>query len=142
MLDFLNVTKALTDENRLRILMALRRRELCVCQVTAFLDLAPSTTSKHLSLLRQARLIEARRKGKWVYYRLPGTGESRTGDSPALDALELTLTHLSGLPVILRDEARIQAMLEREELLCAGMNAEEKESLHSPDIHLLEEASG
>ena len=70
MFDFLTTCRALADENRIRILMALRGRQLCVCQVTAFLDLAPSTTSKHLSILRQARLIESNKQGRWVYYRL------------------------------------------------------------------------
>lgn len=50
MFDFLTTRCALTDENRIRVLMALRGRQLCVCQVIAFLDLAPSTTSKHLSI--------------------------------------------------------------------------------------------
>lgn len=76
MFDFLTTCRALADENRIRILMALRGRQLCVCQVTAFLDLAPSTTSKHLSILRQARLIESNKQGRWVYYRL-------ADDSPA-----------------------------------------------------------
>ena len=73
MFDFPTTCRALADENRIRILMALRGRQLCVCQVTAFLDLAPSTTSKHLSILRQARLIESNKQGRWVYYRLGGS---------------------------------------------------------------------
>ena len=70
MLDFMNITRALSDENRVRILMALRKRTFCVCQITALLDLSPSTTSKHLSVLKQARLIEGKKQGKWVYYSL------------------------------------------------------------------------
>jgi DNA-binding transcriptional ArsR family regulator len=68
-----NVTKrmdALSDDNRLRLLMALRHGERCVCQLTALLELAPSTVSKHLSILRDADLLEARKDGRWVYYRL------------------------------------------------------------------------
>ncbi len=135
MLDFLNVTKALTDENRVRILMALRQRDLCVCQVTAFLDLAPSTTSKHLSILRQARLIESRKNGKWVYYHLAENSASQL----VRDTLQLLVNNLSAHEVILRDESRMQEILAREDLLCAGMNAEEKEYMHSPEMHLLEE---
>ena len=70
MLDIITITKALADENRVRILMALRGKELCVCTLTELLDLAPSTTSKHLSILKQARLIESVKDGKFVYYRL------------------------------------------------------------------------
>ena len=65
-------TKALADENRIRILGALRFHELCVCQLIELLGLAPSTVSKHLSILRNARLVDSRKQGRWMYYRLSG----------------------------------------------------------------------
>jgi DNA-binding transcriptional ArsR family regulator len=70
--DFMAVTKALADENRVRTLMALRSGELCVCQIIEFLGLAPSTVSRHMSVLRQAGLVKGRKQGRWMYYRLPG----------------------------------------------------------------------
>ncbi len=72
MLNFLSITKALADESRLRILLALNGRELCVCQVTELLGLAPSTVSKHMAILTQARLVEYRKDGRWRYYRQAG----------------------------------------------------------------------
>jgi len=72
----LDVLKALGDENRLRIFMMLRQGELCVCQIIEMLQLAPSTVSKHLSILKQARLIESRKNGRWIYYRLADTDSS------------------------------------------------------------------
>jgi ArsR family transcriptional regulator len=72
MREFMAVTKALADPNRVRILLALRRRELCVCQITELFGLAPSTVSKHLSILHHAGLILSRKSERWVYYRLPG----------------------------------------------------------------------
>src|SRR5215471_5441116 len=78
MKEFMAITKALADQNRVRILMALRRRELCVCQITELFGLAPSTVSKHLSLLHQAGLVESRKENKWVYYRLPDSDVSST----------------------------------------------------------------
>lgn len=68
--SFMAITKALADENRIRILIALDGRELCVCQIIELLGLAPSTVSKHMSVLSQARLIEGRKDGRWRYYRL------------------------------------------------------------------------
>jgi DNA-binding transcriptional ArsR family regulator len=62
--------KALGHPVRLRILCLLRKGELCVCQVTEVLGLAPSTISEHLSLLRRAGFIEERKDGKWVFYAL------------------------------------------------------------------------
>lgn len=72
MRHLLRTTKALADENRIRILGALRESELCVCQIIELLELAPSTVSKHLSVLRNARLIDSRKQGRWMYYRLAG----------------------------------------------------------------------
>jgi len=62
--------KALAHPARLRILAAVRDGELCVCQLTALLELAPSTVSAHLAELRNAGLLAERREGRWVYYRL------------------------------------------------------------------------
>jgi len=68
------ILKATADETRARILLALSFKELCVCQITAVLDLAPSTVSKHLSILYGAELVNMRKRGKWVYYSLAGNG--------------------------------------------------------------------
>jgi DNA-binding transcriptional ArsR family regulator len=70
MYDFINIAKALSDENRVRALMMLCKGELCVCQLIGMLRLAPSTVSKHMSILRQARLVESRKESRWMYYRL------------------------------------------------------------------------
>jgi len=70
MRNVVTIAKALSDENRVRILAILEGRELCVCQVIELLNLAPSTVSKHLSILKQARLIDGRKQGRWMYYRL------------------------------------------------------------------------
>jgi ArsR family transcriptional regulator len=71
MREFMAITKALSDPSRVRILLALRRRELCVCQITELFGFAPSTMSKHLSILHHAGLIQSRKTERWVHYRLP-----------------------------------------------------------------------
>lgn len=102
MLSYSTVIRALGDDNRLRILMALRQRPLCVCEITTLLGLAASTTSKHLFLLRQARLIESIKNGRWVYYRLPHA------PTPCVrDALALTMRELADCPQIVQDEAAL-----------------------------------
>ena len=137
MFTFLTIAKALTDENRARILMALRERELCVCQITAFLDLAPSTTSRHLSILRQARLIDSRKKGKWVYYGLAARPQSPAAVRAALDWAGRSLENL---PLVLEDEKRIQDILARGQEVCACMPDAAADSFHSLEIHSLAEA--
>ncbi len=76
MREFMNISKALGDSNRVRMLLALRGQELCACQLTELFQLAPSTMSKHLSILYQAHLVNMRKDGRWVYY-------SRTGKEAA-----------------------------------------------------------
>ena len=66
----MNITRALADENRVRALLALRRGELCVCQITELFGLAPSTVSRHLSILFQAGLVESRTEGRAALHRL------------------------------------------------------------------------
>ena len=69
MRDLMTVIKALADENRVRILSAVQGRELCVCQIVELLGLAQSTVSKHLAILHQARLVDGRKEGRWMFYR-------------------------------------------------------------------------
>lgn len=62
--------KALSDPNRLRILKMLQTKPLCVCEIREVLQLANSTVSKHLSILRDAGFIVEKKEGKWVNYNI------------------------------------------------------------------------
>ena len=70
--DVIAIARALSDENRVRALLALGDQEVCVCQLIELLQLAPSTVSKHMSILKQAKLVTGHKKERWMYYRLPG----------------------------------------------------------------------
>jgi len=120
MREILDITKALADENRLRILLALADRELCVCQIVALLGLAPSTVSKHMSILRQARLVESRKDGRWMYYRLAG----RDAPKAARQALAWIRRSLAESPQTGRDANRLNRILAMDpEVLCKRQNA-------------------
>lgn len=67
--------------------MLLRGGELCVCRIVEVLALAPSTVSKHLSLLSEADLVDMRKEGRWAYYRLP-QGNAKKTVRPVLKWLE------------------------------------------------------
>ena len=115
MRDFLTVVKALADENRVRALLALQGRKLCVCQIIELLELAPSTVSKHMSILKQARLVDSRKNGRWIYYRLADD------DVPveASEALAWVRKSLSSDTQTRRDDARLEQILKIEpEVLC------------------------
>jgi DNA-binding transcriptional ArsR family regulator len=62
--------KVLGDPTRVRILLALSARELCVCDLAELFDVTPSAVSHQLRLLRQHRLVRPRREGKLVFYSL------------------------------------------------------------------------
>jgi len=119
MRDVLDITKAMADGNRLRVLMALADGELCVCQIIEMLGLAPSTVSKHLSILHQAGLVEARKDGRWMYYRLV----NRTGSKAAREAITWLRRNLAASPQIVEDTKTLKKILciDREEL-CRKQN--------------------
>lgn len=63
--------KCLSDPNRLQLALLLAQvPERCVCELTDALQLSQPTVSRHLALLRNGGLLQDRRQGKWVYYRL------------------------------------------------------------------------
>ena len=107
MKKFLTMAKALADETRLRILLALEKEELCACQIGALLKMAPSTVSRHLYLLSQAGLIDKRKCGKWIYCSLPAhpSGEVKT-------SLSMTFKALTDAERIRRDRVRLKAILQ------------------------------
>jgi len=105
--ELLKITGALADESRLRIVMFLRKGDLCVCQIVALLRLAPSTISKHLAILEQAGLVESRKQERWVYYRL-----SNKKASPCVSAAIRWAGKCVGKDKqVLEDNARLKAML-------------------------------
>ncbi len=62
--------KVLGDSTRVRILSALFQAEMCVCDISALLDMTQSAISHQLRVLKQARLVKNRRDGKVIYYSL------------------------------------------------------------------------
>lgn len=93
------VAKAVSDTNRARILKLLKPGEFCVCQITAILELAPATVSKHLSILKMAGLVRQRKQGRWVYYRLA----DRSLNPYSLPFLALIDKSLNDDPTIVKD---------------------------------------
>ncbi len=62
--------RAIGDETRLRIVCALRRQPMCVCQIVELAQLAPSTVSEHLAVLKAEGICTSRKEGRWIFYRL------------------------------------------------------------------------
>lgn len=114
-----SATKAIADENRIRIVGALKGRELCVCQLIELLCLAPSTVSKHLSILRNADLIDSRKQGRWMYYRL----NEKDASKATVELIAWTLGAIAGTDRFIQDERRIEQILTIDpEILCSSQH--------------------
>jgi len=101
------ILKALADETRLRLALACRGRELCVCQLLALVRLAPSTVSQHLKVLAHAGVLASRKEGRWMHYRLGEPPEPEAAIvRAALDAFARTPTGREDVRV-LRDILRL-----------------------------------
>ncbi len=75
--ETVNIFKALSDPNRIRIIKMLETKQLYVCEIREVLGLSTSTVSKHLSILRDANLIVDWKDGKWVNLRLNEGSENK-----------------------------------------------------------------
>jgi ArsR family transcriptional regulator len=65
-----NFFKALSDENRLKIIELLKLREMCVCELMIALDMTQPNLSHHLRILEEQDIINHKKKGKWAFYYL------------------------------------------------------------------------
>jgi len=113
MKEFLKVTKALSDPNRVKMLKMLQHKTMCVCEIQVALDIAQPTASKHLKILEEAGLVNSRREGQWVNY-YPADGK----ESPYAATLLGNIRHW------LEGDADVQQLIEkipsiqREEIVC------------------------
>lgn len=98
--------KALSDPNRIRIIKMLQERELCVCEIADILDLAYSTVSKHLAVLRDTEMILDRKAGKWVNYRL----NPDAGDEQVRELLALVQQWLNDDATVCADRAAVRSV--------------------------------
>ena len=96
--------KSLSDSNRLRILKMLQVKPLCVCEITDVLQLATSTVSKHLSILKETGFIIEEKDGKWVNYMI-----NSQPDDPRISSIISTLDFwIADDQLIISDKQRVQ----------------------------------
>jgi ArsR family transcriptional regulator, arsenate/arsenite/antimonite-responsive transcriptional repressor len=104
--EFIEVMKALSDPNRVKLLKLLQRRKMCVCEIRAGLGIAQSTASKHLKILEDAGPVAREKEGLWVNYSL-----SDGGRSPYAASL------LGNLRLWLVDDPGIRDLIEKSEAI-------------------------
>lgn len=69
-MKIVEIMKALSDENRIRIVNLLLQGELCVCEIETILGLSQTNASRHLAKLKTAGIVEIRKEYQWVYYKI------------------------------------------------------------------------
>jgi ArsR family transcriptional regulator, arsenate/arsenite/antimonite-responsive transcriptional repressor len=113
MKDFIQVMKALSDPNRVKILKILQHKVMCVCEIRALLGIAQPTVSKHLKQLEKAGLVSSYKDGLWVNYRLAdGSG------SPYGASLLGNLRHWLSNEKQIKDLVSKVPLVDREEICC------------------------
>ena len=101
-----SVYAALADPTRLRILSLLGEGEICVCHIHASLDVPQPTASRHLAYLRKAGLVESRRDGIWMHYRL-----AAIDNAVVASVVKAALHALTHTAIRAKDEKRLQIAL-------------------------------
>ncbi len=97
----INILKALSDENRLRIVLMLKTRALCVCEIAEALSIADSTLSAHLKTLRLNGIINQRKDGRWIEYHIDT-------DEDTLQLIDTIEKNISEKKLIKQDQAIIK----------------------------------
>ncbi|MEE2887067.1 MAG: metalloregulator ArsR/SmtB family transcription factor [Planctomycetota bacterium] len=105
------VFKTLTDPTRMRVLFLLEREELAVQELVQILEVAQSTVSRHLGILREAGLLQDRRDGTSIYYRFAQPADSRWSQT-----WELARSELADDSVTTRDLANLELVLRQREV--------------------------
>jgi ArsR family transcriptional regulator len=100
--DLVTLFAALADPTRLRLLNLMDGREVCVCYFVEILKQGQPKISRHLAYLRKAGIVEARRDGKWMHYRI-----ERPDDARAVSILDATLQSLKADKEMQADLARL-----------------------------------
>jgi ArsR family transcriptional regulator len=120
-----DVFKALGDKTRLRILALLGDAEVCVCHLHDTLDVPQPTASRHLAYLRRAGLVDARRDGLWMHYRV-----SRSLDPVVRAVVDAAIHALTHVPLANRDRKQFEKSFgqlpvapARRETPCCGRRA-------------------
>ncbi|MGB9004860.1 MAG: metalloregulator ArsR/SmtB family transcription factor [Candidatus Aminicenantales bacterium] len=101
------IFKALADPTRLRVVLLLLRRELCVCEIMFVLDMEQSRVSHHMRILREAGIVEDIRQGRWIIYRISAEARPFVEDLLAGALRE----RIEGSPETAQDTCKLDASI-------------------------------
>jgi ArsR family transcriptional regulator len=108
-LEIVAIARALGDPTRVRIIAALRKGELCVCELVDALDISQSSLSSHLQICRQTGVVTTRKESRWIYYSLS------TRDGPLLERIFSELQTVGSDQQLREDARRLKTRLQMRE---------------------------
>lgn len=100
----LDTLKALGEENRFRIAIALREKRMCVCEIHEILNISNSTLSSHLKTLRYAGIIDQKKDGRWIDYFL------NKNNKTAIEILDLLYKSMENKSIIEKDLEKVKKL--------------------------------
>lgn len=110
-----DIFKAISEPNRIRILLMLQHKPMCVCEITAILDLTTATVSKHLSILSKSGFLIDQKDGKWINYCLKLDDENSINN----EIIHFLSKWYKNEEIIRRD-ANIAKVIDRNKLNCSS----------------------
>lgn len=108
--NFTKILKTLSDENRLRIAFMLLYKPLCVCEINEVLDIALSTISAHLKSMKYSGIIEDKKEGRWVIYKI-------VNNDNLIELIKYLYDKVKDDPVVIRDMEKLLT-LNRQNIKC------------------------
>ncbi len=103
----LSICRALSDRNRLRVVAALAvHEELCACQLSEMLEVSGATASRHMAILIGCGLVDSRKAGRWVFYRL----QEKSTAGEFAQVLAWLRAELGSSEEVARDMERLRAI--------------------------------
>lgn len=110
MVEISEFFKVMSDETRLRILVLLSKKEMCVCEICDVLNESQPKVSRHLAKLRDANLVRDERQGQWVFYYV------NLNDGTALDILNIIVRNINEHPVLKNDMNKLVENISQDKL--------------------------
>ena len=110
MTNLLEFLKAISDETRLRILILLFTKELCVCEICDIIGESQPKVSRHLAKLRDTGIVEDKRQGQWIFYYLTSKNKVEA------DILAAIVNNIEQIQVLKRDRMRLSERVAEKKL--------------------------
>ena len=121
--SLLNFFKLLSDETRMRIVLLLSQKELCVCEMCNIMELSQPKVSRHLSKLRDMSLVKTERSEQWIFYQLD------IKNPVAKEIINVLAEHGKDLPIIKKDKEKLLENMEENKMCKRNKNEIKKEKI-------------